>query len=75
MKIAHNLSMQIEPFVKIPTDVEGTDAIYSLLKAVYVPHWDDSRYMVTIQARSEFPDHYTEKEFSFISKCLFENRS
>ncbi len=70
MKIAHSLKMRIDPFVTLPTEVEGVKTIYKHLEACYVPEWEKRRYLVVIKSKLKLSDHFTEKEFSFISSWL-----
>tara|TARA_R100000963_G_C4615847_1_gene84798 strand:- start:407 stop:637 length:231 start_codon:yes stop_codon:yes gene_type:complete len=75
MKIAHSLKMQIDPFVTLPTEVEGVKTLYKYLEACYVPEWEKRRYMVLVRAKLRHSDHYIEKEFAFISSWLSENQN
>jgi hypothetical protein len=75
MRIAHNLKMRIDPFVTLPTEIEGIKTRYKYMETCYVPEWQKRRYMVVIRAKLKLSDHFTEKEFAFISSWLSENQN
>jgi hypothetical protein len=75
MKIRQLLLMQVEPFIKLPTEIEGEACNYSEMLSVYDPSWDDSRYVTIIKAKLHAGDHITQKEFSFLCHLLSEDQN